>query len=120
MLFSELVREVQSLDLKEVRKNSYGYFEFVLRASDEGTLCPILERFFGAPFKPKNRAPTKQALFYSADYGGIQKHQIMYYAERDDWSTCALIWPWQNGELATVKIAQGKIKILKSGRKKIV
>ncbi len=110
MTFSELVRDIEALDLHEVRKNSDGYFEFVISVSAEKELYPLFESYFGPPFKPRHVAPNKLAQAYTYDYGGIEKHQVLYYIERQGLSHCAMIWPWNNGQLATVKVAQGQIK----------
>ena len=110
MNFADLVREAQSLPLEQVRKNTYGYFECVIPVDQEKKLNPILERFFGPPFKPKNVAPNAQAKIISYDYGGIEKHQVLYYTEKDGLSNCAMIWPWNDGRLATIKVAQGEVK----------
>lgn len=106
----DLVRQTQTLRLQEVRKNIAGYFECVISIEYEKGLYPILESFFGAPFKPKNTSPNAQAKKISYDYGGIEKHQVLYYVEKDGLSNCTMIWPWNNGQFATVKMAQGEIK----------
>lgn len=110
MLFLDLVQETRQLNLTEIRKNDDGYFECVIPVRHEKELYPLFERFFGPPFKPKNVPPDERAQAVSYDYGGIEKHQILYYTERDGLSNCALIWPWNNGLSATVKLAQGRIK----------
>ena len=110
MTFDEIVQETQRLPLKEVRKNTEGYFECVINVEHEKNLCTLLEHFFGPPFKPKNITPSGDCRRYTHDYGGIEKHQVLYYFERDSLSHCALIWPWNNGEQATVKLAQGRIR----------
>ena len=107
MNFSELIQETQTLPLEEVRKNTFGYFECVITVDHEKGLYPILEKFFGPPFKPKNTSPSAQAKKISYDYGGIEKHQVLYYVQKDGITSCAMIWPWNNGQFATLKVAQG-------------
>ena len=110
MTFTGLIQQIQNISLQEVRKNTEGYFECVVSIPVEKEIYPLLERFFGPPFKPRNIAPSERAQAVSYDYGGIEKHQVLYYKENEGLSNCALIWPWNNGELATLKLAQGKIK----------
>jgi hypothetical protein len=109
MTFDELVQDIDAIRPHEVRKRTAGYFEFVISMKQEKDLYPVLEGFFGPPFKPRNAAPDKKSKEYSYDYGGIEKHQVFYYAEKNGLKNCALIWPWNNGELATVKLAQGEL-----------
>ncbi len=110
MNFTELIQKTQALPLEQVRKNVTGYFEFVIPVEHEKGLYPILEDFFGPPFKPKNTSPDAQAKKISYDYGGIEKHQVLYYTEKNGLPSCAMIWPWNDGRFATVKMAQGEIK----------
>ena len=109
MTFTELIKEVQALPLKEVRTQTHDYFECVIPVESEKSLYAVLENYFGPPFKPRNVDPSPEAQRYSCNYGGIEKNQIMYYVEKESFSNCALIWPWRDGKLATVKIAQGTI-----------
>lgn len=108
--FSDIVSRLEKLPLHEVRKNTFGYFEFVIAIKNEKELYPIFELFFGPPFKPRNVNPDEKSKKITYNYGGIEKQQVLYYCEADGVSSCAMIWPWNNGELATVKIAQGHVQ----------
>lgn len=108
MTFSELTSDLKTLTLEERRKESEGYFEFVLLSRELLHLYPVLEKYFGVPFKPAGVAPSREAQDYAKQYGGIQKQQTFYYVKRAGLSNCAMIWPWGDGSRATVKIAQGQ------------
>ena len=109
MNFSELTRDLKNIPFDEQRKDSEGYFEFVLSSRQLPPLYPILEKYFGAPFKPAGVAPSSQAQDCAKKYGGIQKQQTLYYVQRAGLSSCAMVWPWNDGSRSTIKVAQGRI-----------
>lgn len=109
MSFSSLVTSVKALPLDELRKESEGYLELVLATEELTHLYPILESFFGPPFKPAGVKPSRTVSDYVRNYGGIQAQQTLYYVERDGAASCAMIWPWNNGARATIKLAMGRM-----------
>ena len=109
MNFNELTGALKNIPFDEKRKEFEGYFEFVLLKQELLRLYPVLEKYFGVPFKPAGVAPSRKAQDYAKQYGGIQKQQTLYYRERAGLSSCAMVWPWNDGSRATVKIAQGHI-----------
>ena len=109
MTLVDLFDEIRNTKPPEIRKDDEDYLELVVPTHSEKALCMILERFFGPPFKPRNVAPNEKARAITSDYGGIENHQVLYYLEKDGLSHCAMIWPWNSGERATIKIARGII-----------
>ena len=109
MNFNELTGALKNIPFDEKRKESDGYFECVLLKQELLHLYPVLEKYFGVPFKPAGVAPSRKAQDYAKQYGGIQKQQTLYYKKHADLSSCAMVWPWNDGSRATVKIAQGRI-----------
>ena len=107
--FLELTGRLKKAPADELRKEESGYLELVFSIQNLPKIYPVLEEFFGLPFKPAGVAPSKEAVLRAADYGGVEKHQTLYYSEEDGVSKCAMIWPWQDKTKATVKVAQGKI-----------
>jgi len=93
----------------ELRKESDGYLEFVLETQNLPQVYPLFDDYFGPPFKPPGVAPSGEAKSRTAGYGGIEKHQTLYYLEDQGMSHCAMIWPWQDKTRVTIKVAQGKI-----------
>ncbi len=109
MTFIELIGRLKGISCEEIRKESDGYYEFVIAGQNLSKLYPIFEIYFGVPFKPAGIAPTDKAKDVTKNYGGIQKQQTLYYIHRDGLSNCAMIWPWGDEGRATVKISQGVI-----------
>ena len=107
MTFDELVQKLQSIPVDEERSRSEGYLEFVLSSRHLIHLYPVLEKYFGPPFKPPGISPTKEAQAHTRSYGGILKHQTLYFFKRDGLANCAMIWPWGDNSRVTVKVAQG-------------
>ena len=110
MNFAELVHKLHGIPVDELRKESEGYFEFVLSSRHLAHLYPILEKYFGVPFKPPGVPPTKEAEDFAKLYGGIMKHQTLYFLQEDGLASCAMIWPWGDGARVTVKVAQGVLE----------
>ena len=115
LTFKELIEQLKRIPCEEIRKESDGYYEFVISTQSLAQLYPIFEVYFGVPFKPAGISPSDEAKDVSKNYGGIQKQQTLYYIHREGMSNCAMIWPWGDGSRATVKIAQGIIE--KNGAK---
>jgi len=109
MTFVELVGQLKKFPFDEIRKEADGYFEFVVSVKHLMTLYPLFETYYGVPFKPAGIAPTSKAQDVTKNYGGIQTQQTLYYASRGTISDCAMIWPWNDGNHATVKMARGMI-----------
>lgn len=110
MTFPDLVRDLRKIPFDELRKDGEGYFEFVISYRHLANLLPALERYFGVPFKPPGVKPTREMDLKTEDFGGIRKHQTLYYKEHGPLSSCALIWPWNDDSRATVKVAEGTIQ----------
>ena len=109
MGFEELAGRLKDGPMNEFRKEEPGYLEFVSTTKDLSDIYPVLEEYFGPPFKPAGVVPTKEAVLRSAHYGGIEIQQTLYYIEQEGLSSCAMIWPWQDKMRATIKVAQGEI-----------
>ena len=109
MTFLELIKSLKKLPFDEIRKEYDGYFEFVISVKHLHTVYPLFEAFYGLPFKPAGTAPNPKAQDVTRNYGGIQTQQTLYYADRGPVSDCAMIWPWNDGLHATIKMAQGKV-----------
>ena len=106
MTYPELLEEAKKLKFREKRVDSPALLELVISHDLMGDLGKVLENYFGPPLKPAHQAPSREANAYSAPYGGIQKNQTLYYRDAEAVSQCALLWPWSDGKLITVKIAE--------------
>jgi hypothetical protein len=105
--FVELVSQLKKIPCDEIRKESDGYYEFVISLHHVSKFYPVFEKYFGPPFKPPGVLPSEKAKDVTKNYGGIQKQQTLYFADRNGVLNCAMIWPWGDGTRATVKMAQG-------------
>lgn len=108
--FKDLVERIKKVPSLDIRKDVDGYFEIVLDVDNLEKLYPVLQEYFGAPFKPPGIKPTKHINEFTAIYGGIEKHQTLYYAKKDAMARCAMIWPWRDKVRVTVKLAEGAIE----------
>ena len=110
MTYAELISELKKLELEEIRTNSNTLFEFVIRTELLQKLEEILKRYFGIPVKPAGEAPSAGEDKSVSAYGGIRKDQTLYSLEREGASYYAMLWPWANGILLTVKVVQSPQK----------
>lgn len=110
MTFQELIAEVKRMRFEETRGEGEGYIEFVVDAASVAPLQKLFDAYFGPAFKPAGKTPSKEAVKYASQHGGIYSNQVMYYVEQDNVSYCALLWPWGNGQSVTVKLAEGIVK----------
>lgn len=108
--FGELLTEVKKSSFSEKRQDTEDYFEAVVETENIPGVCSALELYFGPAFKPPGKVPTQNDTAVAAHLGGIQKNQILYYIERENQSSCAMVWPWSDGTRSTLKIAQGLLR----------
>ena len=114
MTFDQLVERLTDIPFDEVRKKYDGYLEIVLSGNHVGRLYPELEKFFGVPFKPAGVEPSEgPSQDFAKRYGGIRKHQTLYFLTQGEKASCAMIWPWENGGRVTLKLARGAMNEIK-------
>ena len=104
MTFSELIQEVKKHPSAEIRFDNDHRFEFVVTVHTALRLQHALEEYFGFALKPASKAPDQAAKSVARNFGGIRKDQTLYCREEDDQIHLAMIWPWSDGQTATVKI----------------
>jgi hypothetical protein len=103
----EVIRRVKDIDYEEARRESEDYLELVVTREALRDLHFLLESYFGPAFKPAGQDACRLSEGRSRWFGGVKKDQILYYTERENVPAVALIWPWNDGRRATLKIAQG-------------
>ena len=106
MNFTEFLSEVKKLNLREIRKDQPDYLEGVLAVSLLPRLVSILESHFGPATKPPGPPPKEKDRKIASPYGGVEKNQTLYAADRGGENELALLWPWGDGASVTVKIAR--------------
>ncbi len=104
LTYPELLAAVKKIKLEQTRVEEDEALECVVRQERLKELAEILERFFGAAFKPTGKAPSREAQNCTADFGGIFENQTLYYLKKDNAAYYAMLWPWNDGVSVTVKI----------------
>lgn len=111
MTFREALEKIKKLKCEEKRTQTEEYLEVVVPKETLPELHKVLTDYFGAPFKPEGQYASAEADRYSKPYGGIQKNQMLYFRKGDQGNELALLWPWGNGTLITVKVIQETAKL---------
>ena len=106
MTYADLINQLKTLPLEEVRNNSQQFFEFVIRVDRISELSSILEKYFSSPLKPAGENPSKEIEQLVAGYGGIRGNQTLYRLEEEKSAYYTMLWPWENGILVTAKVFQ--------------
>lgn len=106
MEFDKIKAEVKSADLETTREDKEDYFEAVLKTGAISALAKILESIFGPPAWPSREKLSKEADKIIKNFGGIRKGQTLYLACQDGVTVFAMLWPWQDGERVTIKMAR--------------
>lgn len=110
--YAKLLEEAKNLPILELRADDAEEVEFVLKVAQLDQLGTLLQGFFGEPLKPKGQVPNKEAEDLTEPFGGIRDNQTLYHIKYNGRSCFAMIWPWGDGKLATVKICRAKNPIL--------
>ena len=106
MVFSDFLKEIKKLNLREIRSDTENFLECVVEISFSTQLKNSLESYFGPALKPTGEIPTKKAEEIAAPFGGVRQNQTLYYCQRSSLGYATMIWPWGDGVLMTVKIFQ--------------
>ena len=104
MTFEELLGKIKKIKCDELRNVEDNYLEVVIAKSEVEPMTSVLQSFFGSPLKPEGEAPSGDANKASRAYGGIRRDQTMYHHKSATYSEVALLWPWGDGMLVTVKV----------------
>ena len=106
MDYLKLIGDLRQLSFEEIRSDSSEYFEAVFSVDILNQVHAKLEEYFGTPFKPAGVQPSKEAQKQTKSLGGIRADQTLFIAEHDTYLYYAMFWPWSNGTLITLKVAQ--------------
>lgn len=105
--FDEIIWKIKSIKHEETRRDSEDYLELITSGTALKDLHGILTTYFGPPHKPAGDEADAETHDKTKDFGGIQKDQVLYLSKHGGNEDFAMIWPWKNGDRATVKIIQG-------------
>jgi len=103
--FNQLKNQVKKVDLVMLRSDDADYFEGVFSTERTTVLTEILNEFFGAPIWPSQKSLSVKVQEVIGGAGGIMEGQTLYFSDGEDKTVFAMIWPWRNGKLSTLKIA---------------
>ena len=109
--YNQLLNRIKKVPVFENRINQPFMQEFVISFDSIIPLHLIFQKYFGEDFKAPGAVPTLVDKKHSATWGGIREYQTLYYREREGYSNCAMLWPWEEGRLCTVKIVRQKINV---------
>ena len=112
MNFSELTAGIKRQPVKQTRSDDEDYLEVVVEVTSLDKFRPVLESFLGASLKPAGVSPDPKKVPPLIDtLGGVQSNQTLYYRKEAGVESYAMIWPWGNGQLATLRIGQVKSQV---------
>ena len=100
--------DVRGVRFDEVRTENEDYFEAVLLKKDLEGLLARLDKAFESPHGAGNRRTllSKEAGRAIEDLGGMRGGQTLYVWQEGSRPILAMLWPWQDGQRVTLKIAQ--------------
>ena len=101
--FEELKTAVKAVGLETERVEEQHYLEGVFLKNKLQDIALRLESSLGAAQKEFSR----QAQEAVSGFGGIAKGQTLYYCQEGPSFIFAMLWPWQDGEHITLKMACG-------------
>jgi len=114
--FPKLLKKVKTINFNESREDTDNFLEFVCKASEFKRLILVFEGHFGPPVKPAGKESKDLYKKITEPFGGILTNQTLYYRMKGRAIEIAMVWPWQSGELVTVKIVQFTSQPLEVGK----
>ena len=110
MDFKAFREKISQLGVCEERSFSDNYIEVVFFTIDTDKWNNLLSEALGQALKPAGAAPTAEAQALTKDCGGIFANQTLFKKDFAQVSVMAMLWPWQDGEHTTLKMALAKKK----------
>ena len=106
LTYNQLMNKVDKVPVFETRIDGPQIKEFVISFDNIMSIHVIFQKFFGPDFKAPGETPTRIDKKNSAFWGGVRRNQTLYFRENEDYANCAMLWPWEEGRLCTVKIVR--------------
>jgi len=104
MTFEMLRQSIKGLPLKCVRNDYEDFLECVIHEKDLTRLNAMLESFYGPPVKTANQKSSPENDRLCALHGGIRENQVLYVKKIETILSLAMLWPWCDCPLITVKL----------------
>jgi len=106
MEFERLKTSIKSVGFESARKENDAYLELVIIRKQLSNLLVTLDGFFGSSVWPSGNALTPEIQEVIKDFGGIMQGQTLYFWHNGSAFIFAMLWPWQDGEHITLKLAK--------------
>jgi hypothetical protein len=100
-----LMEKCKGLDVYERRVDKPEYQELVVFHADLSRWQEFFKTRYGTPAKPMGVEPNDEQLRLTDTLGGIRRQQILFTGREDGRRVVAMIWPWEDKEHVTLKIA---------------
>jgi len=104
--FNNIKAEIKSVILDTLRIDNEDYLEIVIKKTSLENIMKKLEGIFGLPARPSSKKLSKEIEKLIKNMGGIREGQTLYLLEKEGCAAFAMLWPWQDGERITVKLAK--------------
>ncbi len=105
MTLREIIERCRMLGVDEERCKSDEYSELVFYKKDIDQWYKIFADVLGPAVKPAEKKTKREHLHLTKDYGGIWAGQTLFRKAFKDVTVIAMIWPWEDGIHATLKMA---------------
>jgi hypothetical protein len=103
----DIIAKLKHLDYsqKKYHVDRHGeYAQLVFRNDQTKKWLDSVGEVLGPPVKTKDEPVSEKIITLTEDFGEIFDHQTLFYAETSSQRIIAMLWPWQNNELTTLKI----------------
>lgn len=106
MEFNKIKAELKNKELDVTRIDNENYFEVVIKKAYLDEIIPVLEGVLGQKAWPSRNKLSKEIEKLIKNFGGLRKGQTLYCLVKESVSIFAMLWPWQDGERITIKVAK--------------
>jgi hypothetical protein len=78
--------------------------ELVFYTRDTDEWMALLSDIFADAVKPQWQKPSGRDRKWTKKFGGIRPNQTLFMREFKDYAVLAMVWPWNDNILSTLKI----------------
>lgn len=104
MTLNQILEECEKLEIKRKKKVKEDYLELVIFAKDMTKWSDLLTKLLGSALKPVKKKPSSEDKKITKNFGGIRPDQTLYRKVFDEFTILAMLWPWRDNKLITLKI----------------
>lgn len=104
--FEKMKSEVKKVALETIRIDNEAYFEAVVNKQSLSEAVCVLEKMFAQKAGPGVCNVPKDIEKVIKCFGGLRQGQSLYLSSEEKPSAFAMLWPWQDGERVTLKMAK--------------